>query len=175
MDRRNILGLGVLGALGLGFGLTRPGQAAQAGERLPEFQGISNWLNSQPLSVNDLRGKVVAVQFWTLGCINCQRTLPSVVSLYSKYADKGLVIVGVHTPEFPFERELKNVQAAIKQRNIAYPVAVDNGFKTWRAYNNEYWPHLFIADRKGILRYDHIGEGAYDENERVVKKLLAEA
>ncbi|WP_390624715.1 thioredoxin family protein [Anthocerotibacter panamensis] len=165
--------MGLLGTLGLAF--CPASRAAEAGDPLPEFQGISTWLNSKLLTTVDLRGKVVAVQFWTFGCINCQRTLPSMVSLYSKYADKGLVIVGVHTPEFPYERDLNNVKAALKKRGIVYPVAIDNGFKTWRAYSNEYWPHLFIADRKGRLRYDHIGEGAYAKNEQMVKKLLAEA
>jgi thiol-disulfide isomerase/thioredoxin len=149
-------------------------QAISNGDNLPEFQGIETWLNGQPLTTQKLKGNVVAVQFWTLGCINCQRTLPSIVSLNQKYADKGLVIVGVHTPEFSYEREINNIKAALKKHDITYPVAVDNGFQTWRAYQNEYWPHLFLADKKGRLRYDHIGEGAYKETDQMVQKLLAE-
>lgn len=139
---------------------------------MPEFQGISHWFNSNPLTVSQLKGKVVLLQFWTFACINCQRTLPYIVKWNQKYQAKGLQVVGVHTPEFGYERELNNIQRAIKQHQITYPVPVDNDFKTWRAYENEYWPHLFIADRQGILRYDHIGEGAYDTTENMIQRLL---
>jgi thiol-disulfide isomerase/thioredoxin len=145
---------------------------AAAGPRLPEFQGISEWLNSGPISLADLTGKVVLVQIWTFACINCQRTLPSVVGWHQKYASKGLRVIGVHTPEFAFERDRGNVLKAIKQHGITYPVAIDNDFKTWKAYQNEYWPHLYVADRQGIQRYDHIGEGAYDETEKLIQTLL---
>ncbi len=166
-----------LGLLGVGLATSWAASSAQAisnGDSLPEFQGIETWLNGQPLTTQKLKGKVVAVQFWTLGCINCQRTLPSIVSLNQKYADQGLVIVGVHTPEFPYERDINNIKEAIKKHGITYAVPVDNGFQTWRAYQNEYWPHLFIADKTGRLRYDHIGEGGYKETDRMVQKLLAE-
>jgi thiol-disulfide isomerase/thioredoxin len=142
------------------------------GKTLPEFQGIQEWLNSPPLSVADLKGSVVLVQIWTFACINCQRTLPYMTRWQQQYAAQGLKVVGVHTPEFGFERDVNNVKQALKKHNIQYPVAIDNEFKTWKAYNNEYWPHLFLADRQGILRYDHIGEGAYDTTEQTIRQLL---
>lgn len=140
--------------------------------RLPEFQGISQWLNSEPLSIGALQGNVVLVQFWTFACINCQRTLPSIVQWHQRYAAQGLKVIGIHTPEFTFERDLANVKRALQQHQITYPVPIDNGFKTWEAYRNQYWPHLFLADRQGFLRYDHIGEGAYAETEQVIQQLL---
>ena len=141
---------------------------------LPDFQGISQWLNSAPTSIASLRGNVVLVQFWTFACINCQRTLPSVVRWHQQYAQAGLKVIGIHTPEFAFERDLNNIKRALKQHQITYPVPIDNEFKTWKAYNNEYWPHLFLADRQGLIRYDHIGEGAYDITEQMIRQLLTE-
>lgn len=146
--------------------------ALAANRGLPDFQGISQWLNSAPLTVGDLKGSVVLVQFWTFACINCQRTLPSIVQWHQQYAAKGLKVVGIHTPEFAFERDLNNVKQALQKHKITYPVPIDNEFKTWRAYSNEYWPHLFLADRQGLIRYDHIGEGAYDTTEQTIRKLL---
>jgi thiol-disulfide isomerase/thioredoxin len=149
---------------------------ARSPSQLPEFQGISEWLNSTaPVTTKDLFGKVVLVQIWTLGCINCQRTLPYVTSWHKKYAAKGLQTIGIHTPEFPFERDSKNIRRAMTKYGITYPVGVDNNFQTWKAYKNEYWPHLFLADRQGIIRYDHIGEGAYDETEAKIRQLLGQA
>jgi thiol-disulfide isomerase/thioredoxin len=147
-------------------------QAKKSGLELQEFQGIQEWLNSTPLTKADLKGSVVLLQFWTLGCINCQRTLPYVTSWHQQFAAQGLKVIGVHTPEFPFERKVSNIQTAMKRHGINYPVAVDNGFKTWQAYKNEYWPHLFLADRQGIIQYDHIGEGAYPETAQMIQKLL---
>lgn len=140
--------------------------------KMPELQGIEAWLNSQPLSIASLQGSVVLLQFWTFACINCQRTLPYLVKWHQQYAARGLTILGVHTPEFAFERDLSNVKQALEQYNITYPVAIDNGFTTWKAYKNQYWPHLFLADRQGYLRYDHIGEGAYGETEAKINQLL---
>lgn len=139
---------------------------------LPEFQGISHWLNSAPLSIADLKGSVVLVQFWTFACINCQRTLPYVTRWHRQYAAQGLKVIGIHTPEFAFERDINNIKRALRQNKITYSVPVDNEFKTWKAYNNQYWPHLFLADRRGLLRYDHIGEGAYDKTEQTIRQLL---
>jgi thiol-disulfide isomerase/thioredoxin len=139
---------------------------------LPEFQGISAWLNSPPLTRTSLKGSVALIHIWTFSCINCQRTLPSVVDWHRKYAAKGLKVVSVHTPEFSFERDVNNIKNAMKKHEITYPVAVDNEFKTWNAYNNKYWPHLFLADRQGIIRYDHVGEGAYDTTEQTIRRLL---
>ncbi|HEY9827043.1 MAG TPA: thioredoxin family protein [Stenomitos sp.] len=146
--------------------------APSSGATLPEFQGINRWLNTAPLNVAQLKGKVVLVQFWTFACINCQRTLPYLVQWHQRYGSQGLQIIGVHTPEFAFERETGNVKQALTQHHIAYPVAIDNDYKTWNAYRNGYWPHLFLADRHGILRYDHVGEGAYDTTERTIRQLL---
>jgi thiol-disulfide isomerase/thioredoxin len=143
-----------------------------ASQPLPEFQGISQWLNSHPLSIQDLKGNVVMIQFWTFSCINCQRTLPYVTKWHEQYAAKGLKIIGVHTPEFTFEREANNIKDAIQKHGIRYPVPVDNEFQTWKAYGNEYWPHLYLADRQGNLVYDHIGEGAYAKTEQTIQKLL---
>ncbi len=142
------------------------------GKSLPEFQGISQWLNSAPLTVADLRGSVVLIQFWTFACINCQRTLPYIVQWHQRYAAQGLKVIGIHTPEFAFERDVNTIKQALQKHNITYPVPVDSGFQTWQAYRNEYWPHLFLADRQGALRYDHIGEGAYETTEQTIRQLL---
>jgi len=146
--------------------------AAASQQTAPDFAGITNWFNSKPLSLADLRGKVVLVDFWTYGCVNCVNTLPHVTDLYAKYRDKGLVVVGVHTPEFPFERSASNVQAALKRHGITYPVAQDNDSKTWNAYSNQYWPAQYIIDQNGKIVFQHAGEGRYDEIDRTVGKLL---
>jgi len=146
--------------------------AAVSQQAAPDFTGITNWFNSKPLNLADLRGKVVLVDFWTYGCVNCVNTLPHVTDLYAKYKDKGLVVVGVHTPEFPFERSASNVQAALKRHGITYPVAQDNDSKTWNAYSNQYWPAQYIIDQNGKIVFQHAGEGRYDEIDRTVAKLL---
>ncbi len=146
--------------------------AASSQKKLPEFQGISEWLNASPLTIASLKGQVVLVQFWTFSCINCQRTLPYIVRWHQKYAAKGLKVIGVHTPEFGFERDANNVKRALQKNQITYPVPLDNGFKTWNAYSNQYWPNLYLADRQGILRYSHSGEGAYDTTEQTIRQLL---
>ena len=142
--------------------------------RNPGFDGATGWLNSDPLSLDDLRGKVVLVDFWTYTCINWLRTLGYVRAWAEKYADDGLVVVGVHTPEFPFEHDVDNVRDAVAEMNIRYPVALDPNFDVWQAFANNYWPAVYIADSDGRIRYHHYGEGAYDECERVVQQLLAE-
>lgn len=141
---------------------------------LPDFQGIQQWLNSDPLSIADLKGNVVLIQFWTFACINCQRTLPYITRWHRQYAAQGLKVIGIHTPEFIFEHDPNNIRKAIEKHQITYPVPVDNEYKTWKAYQNEYWPHLFLADRRGLMRYDHIGEGAYDTTEQMIQTLLKE-
>ena len=138
----------------------------------PDFIGINHWLNSEPLSIADLKGKVVLVDFWTYSCINCIRTLPYITQWHKTYEDKGLVIVGIHTPEFPFEKDTKNVQKALDQFKIAYPVAQDNNYQTWRAYHNQYWPAKYLIDRNGNIVYTHFGEGDYKETESAIQKLL---
>jgi thiol-disulfide isomerase/thioredoxin len=170
------LGLGAIAALSLPAdrspGIDSQLLAATYPPKLPEFRGISEWIDSSPLTPKDLLGKVVLIQIWTLGCINCQRTLPYVVNWHKKYAAKGLQTIGIHTPEFPFERDPHNIRRAMSKYGINYPVAVDNNFETWKAYNNQYWPHLFLADRQGRIQYDHIGEGAYAETETKIRQLL---
>lgn len=144
----------------------------QSQGKAPEFAGISTWLNSKPLTMESLRGKVVLVDFWTYSCINCIRTLPYITKLDEEYRDKGLVIVGVHTPEFPFEAVTKNVETALKRHNIKYPVAQDNDFTTWNAYSNRYWPAKYLVDQNGNVVYTHFGEGAYEETENAIRELL---
>ncbi|MVV47741.1 cytochrome c biogenesis protein DipZ [Pseudomonas sp. PB120] len=142
---------------------------------LPPLDGAVQWLNSPPLDAQALKGKVVLVDFWTYSCINCLRTLPYVKAWAEKYRDQGLVVIGVHAPEFAFERNVGNVTKAMKDLGINYPVAIDNDFKIWRAFNNEYWPAHYFADAQGRIRYHHFGEGEYAESERVIQQLLREA
>jgi thiol-disulfide isomerase/thioredoxin len=146
--------------------------AANTPAAAPNFVGIKAWLNSTPLNIADLRGKVVLVDFWTYGCYNCVNTLPHVTRLYHTYKDKGLIVIGVHTPEFPFEKSTNNVQAAIKRHGIEYPVAQDNEYATWNAYHNQYWPAQYIVDQNGKIVFAHAGEGQYQEIEQTIQKLL---
>ena len=140
----------------------------------PDLVGITNWINSEPLSLEDLRGKVVIIDFWTYSCVNCVRTLPYMTDWHEKYSDDGLVIIGVHAPEFAFEKETSNVEEAVQRFGIEYPVAQDNDFTTWRAYNNRYWPAKYFIDADGNVRYTHFGEGEYEKSELVIQQLLAE-
>jgi cytochrome c biogenesis protein CcdA/thiol-disulfide isomerase/thioredoxin len=142
---------------------------------LPFLSGAVEWLNSKPLTTEDLKGKVVLVDFWTYSCINCLRAIPYVRAWAEKYRDHGLVVIGVHAPEFAFERNIDNVKKAISTLRIEYPVAIDNDYKVWRAFENEYWPAHYFIDAKGQIRHHHFGEGEYDESERIIQKLLAEA
>ena len=146
--------------------------------QLPHFQGITNWWNTpnnKPLTPEDLRGKVVLVDFWTYSCINCIRTFPFLREMQEKYADTGLVIVGVHTPEFAFEADPKNVGREIVRNNLQYPIALDPNFETWNTYHNRYWPAEYLFDAKGRLRRTHFGEGEYKEGEEAIRSLLTEA
>lgn len=141
----------------------------------PDFAGITKWINSPPLNWQDLQGKVVLVDFWTYSCINCIRTFPYLKKWYDEYKDKGLVIIGVHTPEFAFEKDVSNVQKAVERFGIRYPVAMDNDYKTWQAYANNYWPAHYLMDQKGIVRQMHFGEGKYLETENAIRNLLGMA
>jgi len=141
----------------------------------PEFVGITHWLNSEGVTMEELKGKVVLIDFWTYTCINCIRTLPYVTGWYEKYKDDGFIVIGVHAPEFEFEKKTSNVQNAIEQYKINYPVAQDNDFATWRAYDNHYWPAKYLIDTNGVIRYTHFGEGEYDLTEKNIQELLKEA
>jgi thiol-disulfide isomerase/thioredoxin len=149
-----------------------PFMIAAAQSAAPDFTGISNWFNSAPLNMAKLRGKMVLVDFWTYGCVNCVNTLPHVTELYAKYRDRGLVVVGVHTPEFPFEKSASNVQAALKRHGIIYPVAQDNESQTWNTYGNQYWPAQYIVDQSGKIVFQHAGEGQYEQMDRIIARLL---
>ena len=141
----------------------------------PEIIGISNYLNTTPEKLSeDMKDKVVLYDIWTYSCINCVRTLPYITAWDDKYSDQGLLIVGIHSPEFEFEKDPENVKLAIDKHGINYPVVLDNEMETWKAFENRYWPRKYIADHEGYIRYDHIGEGAYKETERVIQKLLEE-
>ncbi|MGI0010245.1 MAG: redoxin family protein, partial [Nitrosopumilaceae archaeon] len=144
-------------------------------KKAPELVGIAGYINSSPEELKDaMKDKVILYDIWTYSCINCQRTLPYIVAWNDKYADKGLLIIGIHSPEFEFEKDINNVKTAVKQFGITYPVVLDNDMKTWKAFENRYWPRKYIADSEGYIRYDHIGEGGYDETEKVIQQLLEE-
>ena len=144
-------------------------------KKAPDLVGISHYINtsSEELS-KDLEGKVVLYDIWTYSCINCVRTLPYITAWDDKYADQGLLIIGVHSPEFEFEKDPQNVRLAVDKHGISYPVVLDNEMETWKAFENRYWPRKYIADHEGYIRYDHIGEGGYQETEKIIQKLLAE-
>ena len=143
--------------------------------RLPSLGGATEWLNSPPLTTDGLRGQVVLVNFWTYTCINWLRQLPYVRAWAGKYSGHGLVVIGVHTPEFGFEHDLGNVRRAVQDMRVDYPVAIDNDYAVWEAFGNHYWPALYFADEQGRIRHHHFGEGEYQQSEMVIQQLLAEA
>jgi cytochrome c biogenesis protein CcdA/thiol-disulfide isomerase/thioredoxin len=167
---------GLLDRFGAGQGTanTATAELADLGA-MPSLAGATTWINSPPLDPAGLRGKVVLVDFWTYSCINCLRSLPYVEAWAKKYRDRGLVVIGVHTPEFAFEKDEANVRAAVQRLGIDYPVAMDNDYAVWRAFRNHYWPAHYFIDARGRVRYRHFGEGDYDQSERVIRALLAEA
>jgi thiol-disulfide isomerase/thioredoxin len=143
--------------------------------RLPPLGGATGWLNSQPLTAADLRGKVVLVDFGTYTCINWLRSLPYVRAWAEKYKNQGLVVIGVHTPESPFEKDVDNVRRAVKAMKMEFPIAIDNDYAIWRAFDNQYWPALYLIDAQGRIRYHKFGEGEYERSERIIQQLLGEA
>ena len=145
------------------------------GNRAPEFQGIFNWINSPALTMEELRGQVVLIDFWTYTCVNCIRTLPYLKEWHAKYADKGLTIVGVHSPEFEFEKVTENVARSVEEYGLGWPMAQDNDFRTWRAYSNRFWPAKYLIDQHGTIQYRRFGEGRYLETEERIRELLEEA
>ena len=144
-------------------------------KKAPKLVGIADYINTTPEKLEkEIQGKVVLYDIWTYSCINCIRTLPYITTWNEKYADDGLLIIGIHSPEFEFEKDVKNVQMAVEKYGIKYPVVLDNEWQTWKAFENRYWPRKYIADHEGYIRYDHIGEGSYQETEKVIQQLLEE-
>lgn len=133
------------------------------------------WLNSEPLDLSKLKGKVILVEFWTFGCYNCRNVEPYVKKWFDRYTDKGLVVIGVHTPEFEHEYDVENVKKYVRKQDIRYPIAIDNDFRTWTAYTNRYWPAMYLVDKQGIIRYLKVGEGSYDRTESMIQTLLMES
>ena len=182
LDRRRFLRttVGALAAAQLGIigwrARAQFGAAIRLQEEgeLPALSGATGWLNSKPLTAASLRGKTVLVEFWTYTCVNWRRTLPYVRAWAGKYKDHGLVVIGVHTPEFFFERDIENIRWAARDMRIDYPIAIDSDYAIWRAFNNEYWPALYFIDTKGQIRHHQFGEGGYSESERVIQQLLTE-
>ena len=201
MHRQNILAIGLLavvmlvvltagyasgrGPLGVvSYAVTRLSHANDASSAMPVSEETApaapefasgDWINSEPLTVKSLRDRVVLVDFWTFGCYNCRNTLPAIKDWDARYRDKGLTIVGVHSPEFDEERKLENVRHEVAELEIRYPVVTDIDYATWRAYDVVAWPTIFVLDKSGRIRWTHVGEGAYDKTEQVIQKLLAEA
>jgi thiol-disulfide isomerase/thioredoxin len=188
MDRRKnmligiVVGMVVVGASIYATGFTRrllsPFRMLATNESLavataPEL-ATGDWINSEPLKLQDLRGRVVLIDFWTFGCINCRNTLPFINGWHSRYRDKGLTVVGVHSPEFDYEKRVENLRREVASLEIHYPVVSDNDYLTWDAYNVAGWPTIFLVDKQGRIRWKHVGEGNYDEAERLIQKLLAE-
>ncbi|MGD0796882.1 MAG: thioredoxin family protein [Acidobacteriaceae bacterium] len=181
-DRRRFLASAAMTVAATQLGMVGCAKAQSAlAERLPDegampsLAGANGWLNSQPLTTADLRGKVVLVDFWTYTCVNWRRTLPYVRAWAEKYKEHGLVVIGSHTPEFSFEHNVDNIRWAIKDMKIDYPVAIDSDYGIWNAFNNKYWPALYLVDAKGRIRFHQFGEGECDKSERAIQQLLAEA
>jgi thiol-disulfide isomerase/thioredoxin len=173
--RRHILGAGALTAAAAGLGVSGAAADQPAPARLPSLAGATGWLNTPPLQPVVLRGKVVLVNFCTYTCINWLRTLPYVRAWAANYRAQGLVVVGVHTPEFEFEHDLANVRRALASMRVDYPVAVDNDYAVWNAFHNQYWPALYMVDAQGAIRHHQFGEGDYAQSERIIRQLLAQA
>ena len=175
-DRRRFLGTTALAmvAAQLGFIGSAAAQLPMEGD-LPSLGGATGWLNAPPLTPAGLRGKVVLIDFWTYTCINWLRTLPYVRAWAAKYKDRALVVIGVHSPEFVFEKNVENVRRAVKDLQVDYPVAIDSDHAIWRAFNNKYWPALYVVDAQGRIRHHHFGEGGYEQSERIMQHLLGEA
>src|SRR5689334_17135264 len=164
----------LIGATTLIFGVTVIASKAGDGGAMPDLNGAVGWLNSRPLNSKALRGKVVLVDFWTYSCINSLRELPYVKAWAAKYKDAGLVVIGVHAPEFGFEKDPENVKDAVSDLKVLYPIPIDSSHSIWRAFGNEYWPADYFIDAKGRVRYHHYGEGEYVKSERIIQTLLKE-
>ena len=175
-DRREFLRSAGMAIAASGLGASRIAAASFFSEGgLPSLGGATGWVNSPPLTKESLREKVVLIDFWTYTCINWHRTLPYVRAWHEKYARHGLAVIGVHTPEFAFEADPENVRSAVNEMNVSYPIAIDNNYAIWRAFENEYWPALYLADAQGHIRYHKFGEGDYEQSERKIQELLKRA
>jgi thiol-disulfide isomerase/thioredoxin len=177
-----VVGIVVVGALVYATGLSRRllapfGSSAEykssESATAPEL-ATGDWINSEPLKLNDLRGRVVLIEFWTFGCYNCRNTLPHIIDWDNRYREKGLTVIGVHSPEFDEERKVEHLRREVSSLGIRYPVVTDNDYQTWNAYKVEAWPTVFLLDKQGRIRWMRVGEGDYDEAERLIQKLLAE-
>jgi len=188
MDRRRdlligiVAGVVIVAALSYATGLTKVIRRAfgssteykvSESATAPEL-ATGEWINSEPLKLNELRGRAVLIEFWTFGCINCRNTLPFVKSWADRYREKGLIVIGVHSPEFDEERNVEHLRREVASLGIRYPVVTDNDYQTWKAYKVEAWPTMFLLDKQGQIRWTRVGEGNYDEAERLIQKLLAE-
>src|SRR3979409_171657 len=175
-DRRRFIGTATMTIAAAQTGVLGSAKPQLAIEgKLPSLGGATEWLNSQPLTASGLRGKVVLIDFWTYSCINWLRSLPYVRAWAEKYKEQGLVVIGVHSPEFAFEKNVDNVRRAAKDMRVNYPIAIDSDFAIWRALKNEYWPALYIVDAQGRVRHHQFGEGEYEQSERIIQQLLSEA
>ena len=189
MDRRKNMSIGIIvGVVIVGVsiyvtGLTKqllsPFRSSSSAYKSSEAAtapdlATGEWINSEPLRLKDLRGRVVLIEFWTFGCYNCRNTLPFVKTWHDRYQDKGLTVIGVHSPEFDEERKVENLRREVASLGIRYSVVTDNDYQTWNAYKVEAWPTIFLLDKEGRIRWRHVGEGDYDEAERLIEKLLAE-
>jgi|SRR5450631_1183029 len=182
MERRRFLGNAAMTIAAVQLGIAGCANAeSPAAIRLPSeggfppLSGATGWLNSRPLTADGLRGKVVLIDFWTYTCINWRRTLPYLRAWYARYRDHGLVVIGVHTPEFSFEHNVDNIRWALKDMKMDYPIAIDSDYAIWKAFNNEYWPALYFVDARGSIRHHQFGEGGYDNSEAIIQQLLTEA
>ena len=189
MDRRRnlligiVVGIAVVAALIYATGFTKQllgpfrssteYKSSESAAAAPEL-ATGNWINSDPIKLKDLRGRVVLIDFWTFACSNCRNTLPFIKSWNDRYREKGLAVIGVHSPEFDEEKQLENLRREIVSLGIRYPVVTDNDYQTWTAYNVEAWPTMFLVDKQGRIRWMHVGEGRYEEAERLIQKLLEE-
>jgi thiol-disulfide isomerase/thioredoxin len=170
MVRRILIGIS---ALLVGVLITWFVANAGVGMKAPDITN-QTWLNSKPMHLSDLKGKVVMVEFWTFGCYNCRNVEPYVKQWHQKYEDKGFVIIGVHSPEFSYEHDFAKVKQYIQEHDIRFPIPIDNDFSTWNRYGNRYWPAMYLIDKQGVIRHVRIGEGGYQETERLIQSLLAE-
>ena len=174
LSKNSMFLFGLLAAVLVGAAIMHmPAANSATGQPAPDVTS-STWINSTPLRMADLRGKVVMVEFWTFGCSNCRNVEPYIKAWHDKYAAKGVVIIGVHSPEFAHESDITNVRRYVSDNAIRHAVAIDNDFTVWNRYQNRFWPALYLIDKQGVIRYTHIGEGKYDTTERQINALLAE-